>query len=89
MMQLEAEGTYMIRPSVDSSSKTLLAVAEFQLRKYRVHVNKDQKYSLEVHYTHMFDSIHQLLSFYKENNLPNRRTKLSKPYSELMGSLPS
>jgi len=50
---------------------------------------QDEKYSLEVHYTHMFDSIRQLLSFYKENNLPNRHTKLSKPYSELMGSLPS
>lgn len=84
MMQLADEGTYMIRPSVDACSKTLLVVAEFQLRKYKIHVNEDHNYSLQTHFTHVFDSVHQLISFYKDNNLPNRSTKLSKPYSELM-----
>jgi len=51
--------------------------------------HQNQKYSLQTHFTHMFDSVHELIGFYRENYLPNRHTNLSKPYSELTGSVSS
>jgi len=40
-----------------------------------------------VHFTHTFDSLRRLLDFYRENSLPNRCTKLCKPYGELVCTL--
>jgi len=50
---------------------------------------QDQKYSLQAHFTYTFDSVHQLICFYKNNHLPHRCTKLSKPYTELIHSTAS
>jgi hypothetical protein len=88
LMGLGVEGAYMLRCCSSGaqgrvSTPTLLVIAEYQLRKYKIFTNEAEMFSLQTDFQPSFDSIHNLLNFYRTNFIPNRRTTLSQSYKEL------
>lgn len=87
LISLGQEGVYMVRQCAEGTSAlTLLVIAGFQLRKYKVFKDRRGMYSLLTNFDPGFDSVHNLLNYYRTNCLPLRQTKLSSAYTELLNS---
>lgn len=82
MKRIAYEGAYMIRESNEKGYQTLMVYTEKLVRKYKV-LMTDDKFCLESSGS-KFDSVFHLICHYKTNKLPQRNTKLSRPYSSIL-----